>query len=63
MIRTNMVPETSVIFNQLTRLTAREDFINFHQLLTYTVAKIISGNANRLSTSDISPQLLNVVFC
>jgi hypothetical protein len=29
MIGTEIVPETSVIFNQLTRLITREDFINF----------------------------------
>jgi hypothetical protein len=28
MMGTELVPETSVIFNQLTRLIAREDFIN-----------------------------------
>jgi hypothetical protein len=29
---TEMVPETSLIFNQLTRLTDREDFIRFQFL-------------------------------
>jgi hypothetical protein len=29
MMGTEMVPETSVMFNQLARLIAQEDFINF----------------------------------
>jgi hypothetical protein len=32
---TDMVPETSVIFNQLTRLVAREDFINVSRLESF----------------------------
>jgi hypothetical protein len=34
MMGTQMVPETSVIFNQLTQLVAREDLINFGRLKT-----------------------------
>lgn len=54
MAGTEMVPETSVTFNQLTRITAREYGIIRHQLFTYTVTEIISANANCLSTLDIS---------
>jgi hypothetical protein len=30
MMKTEMVPETTAIFNQLTRLASQEDFINPH---------------------------------
>jgi hypothetical protein len=41
--RDKMIPETSVLFNRLTRLVAREDFINFSRLETINVTYIMFG--------------------
>jgi hypothetical protein len=41
MMGTEMVPETSVIFNQLTWLIAREDYINFSRRETFTSYKTV----------------------
>jgi hypothetical protein len=48
MMGTDMVPETSVIFNQLTRLSDREDFINFSRHESF--APYTAGNVVALSS-------------
>jgi hypothetical protein len=42
MMGTEIAPETSMIFNQLTRLIAREYFIKFSTYLKYPVANTMN---------------------
>jgi hypothetical protein len=47
MFGTELVPETSVIFNQLTRVMAREDFINVSRRESFT-SYIHSGSCEQV---------------
>jgi hypothetical protein len=52
-----MVPETAAVFNQLTRLIGREDFINFSRRESFR-SYINHGNGSRKKSEKIDLRYL-----